>query len=128
MEGCCCRRSSRNEGEVRISGNDRGSPERLQQEEGGREGPRVRREWSTCLQLCGGTPRLLWCRYPEATQICVAPSAAPSAARAATGERRRDGNVPGSHFCGALTFVTPAHSLVNQVEVRRQNELTDDLN
>lgn len=36
-------------------------------------GPRVHRGWSTCLQLCGGTPRLLWCRYPEATQICVAP-------------------------------------------------------
>lgn len=36
-------------------------------------GLRVHRGWSTCLQLCGGTPRLLWCRYPEATQTCVAP-------------------------------------------------------
>lgn len=92
MEGCC-RRSSRNEGEVRILGMTEG---RRSGSSGGRRGgcgggevergPRVRREWSTCLQLCGGTPRLLWCRYPEATQICVAPSAAPSAARAATGE------------------------------------------
>lgn len=104
--------------------------------EGG--GPRVRREWSTCLQLCGGTPRLLWCRYPEATQICVAPSAAPSAARAATGERRRDGGRarPGLHFRDALIFVTPtSHSLVHQLEIRGQkvswhqnwNEPTDDL-
>lgn len=36
-------------------------------------GPRVHQRLSTCLQLCGGTPRLLWCRYPEATQTCVAP-------------------------------------------------------
>lgn len=47
-------------------------------------GPRVHRGWSTCLQLCGGTPRLLWCRYPEATPICVASWVALSAAHAAT--------------------------------------------
>lgn len=46
--------------------------------------PRVHRGWSTCLQLCGGTPRLLWCRYPEATQICVAPWGALSSGHAAT--------------------------------------------
>lgn len=45
---------------------------------------RVHHGWSTCLQLCGGTPRLLWCRYPEATQICVAPLAALSSGHAAT--------------------------------------------
>lgn len=45
---------------------------------------KVHHGWSTCLQLCGGTPRLLWCRYPEATQICVAPWAALSSGHAAT--------------------------------------------
>lgn len=88
MEGRC-RRSSRNEGEVRILGMREGRRSHPSRGSGG-GGPRVRREWSTCLQLCGGTPRLLWCRYPEATQICVAPSAAPSAARAATGEGERE--------------------------------------
>lgn len=58
----------------------------------GSGGSRARRGWSTFPQLCGGTPRLLWCRYPEATQICVSPWAALFAAPPATevGDKNRN--------------------------------------
>lgn len=57
---------------------------------GGAVVSKAHRGWSTFLPLYSGTPRLLWCRYPEAARTCVSPWAALFAARAAAVRRRNE--------------------------------------